>query len=66
MKGFFSFQNSIIYNLLVWFLVQTRTRDPLIRMALVLSKILPRKLAAAQYKYLLREAGKFLGFHISS
>jgi hypothetical protein len=47
-------------------LVQTRTRDPLIRMALVLSKILPRKLAAAQYKYLLREAGKFLGFHISS
>ncbi|KAJ6983730.1 hypothetical protein NC653_026522 [Populus alba x Populus x berolinensis] len=51
--------------LVVAFMLQTVTRDPLIRMALVLSKILPRKLAAAQYKYLLLEAGKLLGIHIS-
>ncbi|KAG6758702.1 hypothetical protein POTOM_039061 [Populus tomentosa] len=46
-------------------LIRTVTRDPLIRMALVLRKILPRKLAAAQYKYLLLEAGKLLGIHVS-
>ncbi|KAB5539157.1 hypothetical protein DKX38_016690 [Salix brachista] len=52
--------------LVVAFMLQIITRDPLIRMALVLSKLLPRKLVAAQYKYLMSEAGKFLGFHISS